>query len=272
LGQQVVINSGGTPDSAPLGALKINSDITELYSGADVAALTVASQVNASDLVDVLQSQGSVAFTASVGGATGGTLTSAIASGTYVFLFSDGETQVVAVTTGGTACTWPFALNAGTITSAVAYLRKQATVGSGFKANTSAANVGATPQWVHVGNNIAYSAFSAAALTDQIALFTLPACGIVEDVLIKHSAAFGGGAVSACTISVGISGSPAALASAFNVFQAPGSSVYQVSNDLLGGDRVSTTQIYATATSVGANLSALTTGAVDIWAKISVAL
>ena len=62
---------------------------------------------------------GPVTFTASVAGATSGTLTSAITNGTYAMKFSDGEIRGVTVT-GGTAAAWTGALSStnGSITTA----------------------------------------------------------------------------------------------------------------------------------------------------------
>lgn len=59
-----------------------------------------------------------VTFTASVGGGTTGTLTSAITAGSYQFQFSDKEVRTVTVAAGGTSCSWTGALSAGTITTA----------------------------------------------------------------------------------------------------------------------------------------------------------
>lgn len=62
---------------------------------------------------------GQQTFTATVAGATTGTLTAAIANGTYSFFFSDGEIRNVTITTGTTA-NWAGALaaNQGPITTA----------------------------------------------------------------------------------------------------------------------------------------------------------
>lgn len=64
---------------------------------------------------------GGVAFTASVGGATSGTLTAGWTSpiGTWTFGFPDGETRSVVITAPGqTAVTWSGALSAGTLLNA----------------------------------------------------------------------------------------------------------------------------------------------------------
>jgi len=59
-------------------------------------------------------------FTASVGGATSGTLSPAVTSGVYNAIVADGEGRTVTVT-GGTAATWSGTLNTGTILCASAW-------------------------------------------------------------------------------------------------------------------------------------------------------
>ena len=65
----------------------------------------------------VMGSVASTAFTASVGGATSGTLTAGITNGSYVFTFANGNTRYATVT-GGTAVTWTPALTVGSVLTA----------------------------------------------------------------------------------------------------------------------------------------------------------
>jgi hypothetical protein len=60
-------------------------------------------------------------FTGSVGGGTSGTLTAAVANGTYYVRFSNGNFRDVTVT-GGTACSWSSALSSGNVTSGDFYI------------------------------------------------------------------------------------------------------------------------------------------------------
>lgn len=119
------------------------------------------------------------------------------------------------------------------------------------------------PAWVKY--TVAYSQFSTAALVNSITLLTLPAGGVIHGVKIKHSVAFGGGAISAYTLSVGIVGELEKYASAWDVFQAAVSTYFQMSNVLGSEDHANTAAIKITATAVGANLSAATGGSVDVW-------
>jgi hypothetical protein len=95
---------------------------------------------------------------------------------------------------------------------------------------------------------------------------------VIHAVKIKHSAAFTGGLISAYTVSVGIVGNLVKYAPAFNVFQAPGNTVQQISSTVGTENHGAATSIRLAAVSIGANLNAATTGAVDVWALVSFAL
>lgn len=57
-------------------------------------------------------------FATSLGGQAGGTLSAAVAAGTYVLTFSDGECRYVTVAVDGVTCSWDQALATGTILTA----------------------------------------------------------------------------------------------------------------------------------------------------------
>lgn len=136
---------------------------------------------------------------------------------------------------------------------------------------TTAAGIGSTPTWIKVGTALPYTSFQTAATTNTITLFSLIAAGIVHEVKIKHSTAFAGGSINAMTLSVGISGTVDKYASAFDVFQAVSATAFELSDALGTESHTGATNITITATSTGANLSALTAGVVDVWALLSVA-
>lgn len=115
-----------------------------------------------------------------------------------------------------------------------------------------------------------YADFSAAALTNTINLVVLPAGSVVLTAKAKHSAAFTGGTVSDTTVDVGDSDYSAAaneLINALNVFNAPADSPtgQKASPGNSLGNTLTTTQLTATVTTVGANIDQLTQGSVDIW-------
>jgi hypothetical protein len=116
---------------------------------------------------------------------------------------------------------------------------------------------------------VTYADLATAATTNNITVATLPAGGVVEAVKIKHSAAFTGGAISAYTVSVGITGTLNKYAAAYDVFQAPSATAMQLSTTQGTESHTATTALKIAATSTGANLSAATAGSVDVWIKMS---
>ena len=147
-----------------------------------------------------------------------------------------------------------------------------ATFGVVPRLNTAFANAGAAvaltvPFWTKY--TVTYSQLAAGALTNDIQLFSLPARGTIHAVVVKHSASFTGGAIATYTLSVGITGTLAKYASAFNVFQAPGNTVLQSSGGTFTENTVAATSVRVAATSTGANLSAATAGSATIWVLTS---
>ncbi len=124
------------------------------------------------------------------------------------------------------------------------------------------------PTWLKVGTR-SFTDFSAAATTSTITMFSLVPGGVIQAVKIKHSAAFGGGAIATYTVSVGISGTLAKYATAFDVFQAASGTALQLSSTVGTESHTAEVAITATATSSGANLNAATVGTLDVWALVS---
>ena len=125
------------------------------------------------------------------------------------------------------------------------------------------------PIWVKVAGNVNYTYFTTAGTSKSVPLFTLPAGGIIHAIKIKHSQPFQGGAISAYTLSVGITGTNAKYASAFDVKQAVSGTAFQLSTTAGCESTSADTVITATATSTSANLSVATQGVVDVWALVS---
>ncbi len=126
------------------------------------------------------------------------------------------------------------------------------------------------PTWVKY--TIASAQLSAAATTNDIELFSLPAGGVIHEVRTKHSVAFAGGAISAYTISSGITANLVKYASAFDVFQAVAGDTMQLSSGPHTENADSATSVRVAAVSTGANLDAATAGSVDVdvlWSVIS---
>lgn len=116
-----------------------------------------------------------------------------------------------------------------------------------------------------------------AALTGDVTLWTLPAGAVIERVLAKVNTTFTGGAITDCDVTVGNSAGGAQYLASFDVDTAAvlaGDVVAEIGAGLVDASRadvnVSSNAFVATTvqcrfTSVGANLSALTAGQMDVW-------
>jgi streptogramin lyase len=124
-----------------------------------------------------------------------------------------------------------------------------------------------TPFWVK--QTIGHAALSAAAIGNSVELFSLRAGGVIHAVKVKHSAAFTGGGISAYTLSVGVIGDLDRYSPAFDVFQAPGNTVQQVSGIIGTEDHGAAVSIRLAAISTGDNLDQATAGSVEVWTLVS---
>ena len=107
-----------------------------------------------------------------------------------------------------------------------------------------------------------YSDFSAAALTNDIEIYSLAAGERIMAVTIEPTIAFTGGTIVAYTISVGIANNLTKFATAFSVF---GAGTISDNNNFSIESSSASTSIRAAAVSVGANLDAATQGSVNIY-------
>ena len=111
-----------------------------------------------------------------------------------------------------------------------------------------------------------YAQLAAAALTNDIEVYSLPAGCRIESVTIDPTVAFTGGAIAAYTLSVGITGNLTKFAAAFSVFT---TGSQQDSNNFSVESWTAATSIRLAAISVGANLNAATAGSVDIYIGVA---
>jgi len=111
---------------------------------------------------------------------------------------------------------------------------------------------------------IPQSELAAASTTNDIELFVLPAGGVFHGYVIAHSQSFTGGAITAYTLSLGVSGELDRYAPPFDVFQAPGPTIRQVPASLACLAEGVATSVRLAAVSTGDNLNAATTGSVNI--------
>lgn len=113
------------------------------------------------------------------------------------------------------------------------------------------------------------SSFTASGTTEDIELFSLPASGVVESIIIKHSEAFSGSALVSYSIDIGPSADINSYVSGFDVFQAAAASAFEfnIVNSL--ESFASAISIRAKATASGDGVDGASAGSFDIWVKRS---
>ena len=100
----------------------------------------------------------------------------------------------------------------------------------------------------------------------DVTLFTCSQFCKIRGVVIKHATAFTGGTLSAFTVSVGTAGTPTLYASAFDIFQASGDTVFQDSNQLQSATMAAAGHsVIAQFNSTSDDVADATAGNVDIW-------
>jgi len=124
--------------------------------------------------------------------------------------------------------------------------------------------------WIRVSKS--FSDFAAAALSNDIEIYQLPAGAAVQKVICKHTTPFGGGGIATYTMSVGIATNLVKFLNSFDVFQA-------VSDTVIGGNNSNvstavenwgaTTSIRAEAVSTAANLDQANAGAIEFYILVS---
>lgn len=126
-------------------------------------------------------------------------------------------------------------------------------------------NVSTVPSWKKVTK--LFSDFSTAGLTNDIEIYSLAAKEVVHSIQIKQITAFTGGLISAYTMSAGIAGNLTKFTLAFDVFQAPGNTVFSLGVSIpptMENSGVATS-IRGAAISVTGLLNTATQGSVDFY-------
>lgn len=122
---------------------------------------------------------------------------------------------------------------------------------------------------VWIEYKVTFGTFTAAALTQDISLFSLGIKQYINDIKIVPTTAFSGGAIASYTLSVGIVGSLAKYCPAKNVFTG-NTTTTEIHGCIAGLESVSAaTDIRIAATTTGANLNAATLGAASVYVLVS---
>jgi hypothetical protein len=114
---------------------------------------------------------------------------------------------------------------------------------------------------------VSHSDLVAAATTEDITLFELPARGVMTGVTLKHGTAFSGGALTGMTVRVGDSSDPAAYSDAdgLDVFQAASNTAFE-DYDVFKSTTFAARNVVARFTSAGGNTNAATSGQLKVTA------
>lgn len=112
---------------------------------------------------------------------------------------------------------------------------------------------------------MSYTQFQTAATSNAVAAFSIPAGNILKNVIFKHTTAFAGTSITAVSAQLGTSGTPDQIIPDFDVLQAVSDSAFDNVFSGFVGSFASPTPILVNLISTGANLSALTTGSLDIY-------
>ena len=112
---------------------------------------------------------------------------------------------------------------------------------------------------------------TATAATEAITLFELPARGVMTGVTVKHETAFAGGLLTGMTVKVGDSSDPAAYSDAngLNVFQTVSDTAFE-DYALFKSTTFAARDVVATFTATGDNVSAATSGELDVTACFTI--
>lgn len=150
------------------------------------------------------------------------------------------------------------------------YITGTITAAGGIPGTASATSLTNIPRWIKTTKT--FTDLAAAATTNSITLFTLPAGGIIHGIKVKHSTVFNP-TTGTYTLTVGVSGQAAKYCDARVVSSAPSSTDFFLATVPMDSyDHASTKAITITATTTTANLNTATTGSVDVWLLVSEAV
>lgn len=133
--------------------------------------------------------------------------------------------------------------------------------------SSGGSSLSSTPAWLSP-LNFTHTQLQAAATSNNIEAYSLPARGVLEGIIIKPRVAFGGGAIAAYTLSIGLVSDVAIYLPPFSVMSI-GATVISLADLMTIENYSSVASIRLAAASVSANLDASTSGSVDIWFKMA---
>jgi hypothetical protein len=123
------------------------------------------------------------------------------------------------------------------------------------------------PVWLKF--TVTHTQLQAAALTNNIEVFSLPIAGVIHATKIKHSVIFTGTGITDYKVSLGLAADLTKYGSLFDVDTAVTSTNFQMTQVLDSQDNGGVTSVKIAAQSAGANLNQSTGGTVEIGLLVS---
>jgi hypothetical protein len=137
-------------------------------------------------------------------------------------------------------------------------------------ANQIAANLN-VPRWKKTTIDFEDVAALGAVASGDVALFTLPAGGVVHGVKVKASTAFSGGTLTKLDASVGVSGSSSKYSAPLDLVPAASDTNFGVWSEMDGETHdAAGTPLLLNVVATGDTCDGATAGEVDVWVLYSV--
>ena len=113
--------------------------------------------------------------------------------------------------------------------------------------------------------SIGFASINTTTAAFTATLFNLEPLESIIGYIVKHSAAFAGGSVTAVDLAIGIAGDNLKHIDSFDVFQGATDTAFQTMNIIEMESFVNTTTVFARFTSTGSNLDSITAGNLDVY-------
>ena len=128
-------------------------------------------------------------------------------------------------------------------------------------------DLGKYPYWFKF--SITHIDLQAAALGNDIELYSMPAGGLIHGAKLKQSIAFAGAGITAYDLSIGFAAGLESIMPLYDVTAAPANDVFAIAQDFDSRNHGAAVSVKVAAVSVGANLDQSTAGAADLWLLVS---
>ncbi len=148
--------------------------------------------------------------------------------------------------------------------SAVAALASQVAAAASAVAAAASAAAAAAAGSSFLKLQFAYTDFQTASLTNSLTIQSLLASQMLRHIIVKPQTTFAGTAITVLTLQVGILGDLGKFIDNFDLLAVASSTNFEIAEAAYIDDWLAAKNILVTLTAVGANLSALTAGALDI--------